>query len=168
MTETTHLENSTLVDLADALEQTAETLSDNGFAATGMTSLGQRMLDFATRGTKRSASNLTSAPPSKRAHVPPQKPPRVRRAQPQPTAPAVEFPPAVGASPSEMPKTSHENVKTSWHQKTTAQEEADSKSDLQIRVKKRNGEWGTPTRFFRKNTVMLSVPNDLVEGENLK
>ena len=167
MTETTHLDNSTLVDLADALEETAETLSDNVVAATGMTSLGQRMLDFATRGTKRSASNLTSAPPSKRAHVPPQKPPRVRRAQPQPTAPAVEFPPAV-ESPSETPKTSPENVKLSWHQKTTAQEEADAKSDLQIRVKKRNGEWGTPTRFLRKNTVMLSVPNDLVEGENLK
>lgn len=120
------------------------------------------MLDFAIRGTKRAGSDLVSGPASKKYHVTPVAPPkpaRIRRA-PQ----TVESSP-VKSPPRSVSPVKAKSSKPSWYTKTAAMKEADSKNDLQIQVNGQDGELGKPTRFFRKNYVILSHPENLIQGK---
>ncbi|CBY14674.1 unnamed protein product [Oikopleura dioica] len=160
-TESTVLEASTLVELAEALEETAVAVSENEIATTGMTALGERMLDFAIRGTKRAGSDLGSGPPSKKYHVTPVAPPKPARIRHAPQT--VESSP-VKSPPRPVSPAKAKSSKPSWYTKTAAMKEADSKNDLQIQVNGKAGELGKPTRFFRKNYVILSHPENLIQA----
>lgn len=127
-----------------------------------MTSLGERMLDFAIRGTKRAGSDLGSGPPSKKYHVTPVAPPKPARIRHAPQT--VESSP-VKSPPRPVSPAKAKSSKPSWYTKTAAMKEADSKNDLQIQVNGKAGELGKPTKFFRKNYVILSHPENLIQGK---